>query len=141
MNDNVIHLEKKEPMIWVCDCGCSTFYLPEASPPRCANCDSSAESGQGSGWIDCLPQREANKTADQLFSGVGALRHDTNFPRRRILRRLAEETSALVVVGFESGEVSLWSSAETEQQAEWAKSRLALAISMIDATVYDEKDH
>ena len=132
----MIKLGARERQIWVCDCGCSTFHLFQGEAPVCANCDKIAGCGDESGWISALPPRMTQKAESEMFSSVGAPGRDTEFPRRRMMRRALEESAALVVVGFKSGEVSVWSEANCKEQAEWAKSRLCLATSMIDATEY-----
>ena len=138
MDDNVVQLSTKtaEKMLWVCDCGCTTFHLFQGEPPRCANCDSLAGTADHSGWTACLPPRMSQKSDTDMFSIVGAPEGDTDFPRRRMARRALEESAAMVVVGFKSGEVAVWSEAACRAQADWVKSRLALATAIVDAVEY-----
>lgn len=126
---NVVQLRGPEPMLWVCECGCSTFELMSDGAARCAVCKADHE-GLGSGWLDRSTDRRTHHNEDSSFldiQGNGSI----EFARHRLGQLANDPSATLIAVADAAGGVSVWSAAETDQQIEWAQHKLTQAIDLI----------
>lgn len=118
-----------EPMIWVCDCGYSTFSLYSDGSAKCAACSAPHE-GRGAGWLDRAAECRTQIAEGEVVAEVGGNGED-DLIRRRIAQQAAADGVALIVIGFEDGRLSAWSSAEPPEQFAWANDRLMRAAGLI----------
>lgn len=126
---DIVQLHQPQPMTWVCDCGCSTFSLLSDGTAQCAACDADHE-GHGSGWLDRSEDRRTAHEEGDTFADVQG-NGSIEFARRRLARIAADEDAVLIVVAKKCGRLSVWSVAETEEQAEWAQRKLKQADDLI----------
>jgi hypothetical protein len=125
--NNVITLHDQKPMIWVCACGCSTFYALDDGTGECAACNSPHDF-DGSGWI--LRTDDRGYTGDEVFRDVQG-NGSVDFARRRVARQAAGDDVVVIVVIKDGGEISTWANVETSEQVEWIERRMSDAVAMI----------
>lgn len=116
----------KEPRIWVCNCGCSTFDLLETGAARCAACGAD-QSVDGSGWSKWTAESRHNE--DEAFRDVRG-NGSIEFARRRIANMAQDQDAALLVVVKTNGTIQAWSEAETKEQLAWARRKLSQAADL-----------
>lgn len=117
----------KEPQLWVCACGCSTFEILSDGTARCAACDAPHDV-DGSGWSEWVA-KSAKEESDTFrdVQGNGSV----EFARRRVAQMATDATAALVVVARRDGSVSTWSEAETAEQSDWVRDKLTQAADLV----------
>lgn len=117
----------KDPMIWVCECGCSTFELLSDNTVRCPVCETVSPSPDG-GWY----APDTDKTWEGKDPDEGPIRDisgnsSVEFARAR-LRKLASDDEAVGVCVFKAdGSVHAWSMVETAEQLQWFREKLDIA--------------
>ena len=132
MTDNVVILAKPDPMIWICDCGCSTFNLRDDAEAECAACDALVV-GAGQGWYERIadqPKRDPNledPTADVQSNG------SEDFARRRIASFAHDDDVFCNIVIRDDGTVHVWGRErlETRAQISWMTRKLRIARQMM----------
>ncbi len=94
---NIIPLKAKEdktaPLIWVCQCGCSTFELLSTSEVRCPACDTLSPSPDGA-WY--APETDAKWDGDPPMQDISA-NGDVDFARRRTVQQAEDDDTCVVV--------------------------------------------
>lgn len=126
---NVVSLSKPDPMVWVCNCGCTTFLLLSDGTATCAACDSLTD-GLGAGWLEAKEDRRTETVAHETFADIQG-NGSVEFARRRVAKMAMEETASLLIVARKDGSISAWYEAETEDQVEWVKARADQAVALI----------
>ena len=128
---NITKLERPS-VIWVCECGCSSFNIREDGEAECCVCSQLADA-DGQGWYDRT--KDGHQRSDDLdgpiedTSGNGSM----EFVRRRVAQLATDETAVLLVVAREDGSVSAWSVAETEDQIDWVSEKLEAAMRLVQS--------
>jgi hypothetical protein len=127
MSDKIIDFRPKvaiepvrEPNIWVCTCGCSTFNLLEDGIVKCAMCEEVSHDGYG-GWA--MPNTTTMWDGDppiHRIEGNGSV----EFAKCLVLKHAGAEDAALLAVVNHGGTIHVWSVCETEEQIVWARDRL-----------------
>lgn len=115
----------KEPMIWVCNCGCSSFELLSDATARCALCGVISENG---GWH--------TPDTDLIWDGDPPMREvsgngDPEFAKRVTAKRVLDPGVVLAVVLKENGTISAWTNVETEEQRDWVDRQLGRVRPML----------
>lgn len=122
----VVSIGPKEPRIWVCNCGCSTFSLLDDGTAECAACEALSDV-DGSGWSKWTAEsRHDEGDAFRDVQGNGSV----DFARRRIAGMAQDEDAALLVVVKTNGTIQAWSEAETKEQFAWARRKLRQAADL-----------
>jgi hypothetical protein len=118
VSDIVPFPAKQEPMIWVCECGCSSFELLNDGTMQCALCG-------------CMPADGAwdPVDSDEVWTGESRIREvsgngDPDFAKKVTAKRIMDPDTVLSVVIKANGALSAWSSLETSEKVEWGISRL-----------------
>ena len=111
----------QEPLIWVCQCGCSTFELRNDGTGRCALCGDVIRDDAEGGWL--TPETDKEWEGDDPVRDVSG-NGDPDFARRVTAKRVLEDDVVLVVILKESGAISTWTIIETQEQREWADRQL-----------------
>lgn len=130
----VIEFPQPEPrgdLIWRCDCGCLTNYLHSDGTVECARCGATGVSGD---WRADRPE-PSSQLRDVEAGDVAIVDlQDSRAALLRVLSRARDEAGdiAFVVVGRNSGGISVWGDAETDEQVEWLDRRLAEARALLD---------
>lgn len=114
-----------EPRIWVCICGCSTFSLRDDGTSACALCG--LVEGADGGWTD-KPGTTYSGDAEPIAVVQG--NNSVDFARRVIAKRTAEEDTVAIVVVRHSGDIHVWTGAETSDQAAWIQRRITDAVEL-----------
>ena len=124
---NVVRFSAKEPLIWVCNCGCSTFELLDSGIASCAACGSVADV-DGSGWSSWTAvSRHSEDEAFTDIQGNGSV----EFAKRRVARLAQDDDVSVLVVIRSDGGLTVWSAAETQDQIEWVKRKISQASNLI----------
>lgn len=126
---NVVELNKPEPMLWVCDCGCSTFELLSDGTARCAGCNASHD-GMDGGWLEKAGDKRTKYAEGDIVADVQG-NGSVEFARRRLAKIAADDDVSLLIVAKRDGAVSVWSEAETEAQLKWVKKRIKIGKNLI----------
>lgn len=113
--------KQPEPLIWVCECGCSTFELCNDGTGRCALCNSVIGDEAEGGWL--VPATDKEWEGDDPVRDVSG-NGEPDFARRVTSKRVLEDDVVLVVVVKQDGTVSTWTDIETDEQRAWAKRQL-----------------
>lgn len=119
-----------EVLVFVCDCGCSTFLLRSDGETQCASCDEISV-GDGGGWSDHL--EDAGEVADgvTIFKDVqdgGSV----DFARASAARRAGGDDRSLIMSAGKDGSVSVWGAVDTIERRDWALRRLQDAIEIVE---------
>lgn len=130
MADNVFMM-LRDPLVWICNCGCSTFELRSDGAAACAACDT-PQSVDGAGWSSWSAQ--SAKAEPETFRDVQG-NGSVEFARRRVAQMATDETAAVVVVVRRDGSISTWSEAETAAQSKWCRRRLKQAADLIASKI------
>ena len=130
---NVVSLNP-DPMIWVCQCGCTTFHALSDGTGECAACNKSHDF-DGSGWL--------LRADDRVFTGGDVFRDvqgngSVEFARQRVAQLSTGGDVVALVVLREGGEIHTWSSVDTVEQVEWLSRRMNDAVELIGKKVSQE---
>lgn len=125
MENNVVSLVQQEPRIWVCECGCKTFYLLDTGDVECSACNKVSDSCGG--WTPHQTSREYLGDAFSDTHGVGG----ADFARRLVISRANDVGVNSIVVINTDGRVIVWTDAETHEQVSWVRRQLAQALGVI----------
>lgn len=127
MSDNVISIPRAPNKIWICDCGCASFYLLEGGEAECAMCNGSVSADVG-GWKEYGPEKRSDVETPVIdIQGNGSV----EFAKRRVSTISSDPDAAILVVVKESGSVTAWSIADSENQIEWVSEQLDVAKDII----------
>jgi len=118
----------RDPKIWVCDCGCSTFEIMSDGGAKCAACDA-PHNVDGAAWSAQSVKSEPETFRD--IQGNGS----TDFARRRVASMATDEAASVVVVVRRDGSISTWSEAETQEQSQWVRDGLMQAADLIASKI------
>jgi hypothetical protein len=124
--------------IWVCNCGCSTFELHGDGRAKCSNCGIYPDTSAG-GWFDEVvdgPKRD--RDADAPFRNRQG-NNSVEFSRSLVNKAASDVDACVVVVINENGRVFSWSTAETQEQVQWAIDCLDTAKSLISTHLGDDE--
>lgn len=116
----------KEPMIWVCNCGCSSFELLSDATARCALCGVISENG---GWH--LPDTDAVWEGEHPVREVSG-NGDPEFAKRVTTKRALEDDVVLIAVLKEDGLLATWTNVETPEQRDWVDRQLDRVKPMLE---------
>lgn len=107
-----------EPQIWVCTCGCETFFLRADYTIECAHCGKISDGGV---WCDKLPDEvKAEPWPRQIV-----VRLDTSQANlKHIMSKARVEDTACLLVVQRNGLVHSWRHIETDEQRDWLLRRL-----------------
>jgi hypothetical protein len=134
-----IRSEEESELIWVCQCGCSTFELLSSQELRCANCElmSTFETAAWDNYWDKGEMR-ADDAAPRFsdVQGCGSV----DFARARLNRIASQSDVALLVVATEDGSVSVWSSDRGEDHLAWAEERIDIAHALLGNRIGCSRD-
>ena len=122
-------LDKPEPRVWICACGCSSFELFSDGTVRCAACQG-LHDNYVAGWLTRCGDRETAIDETETFSSVGG-NGSMDFARRRIAQIAQDDSTVLLVVARRDGHVSTWAVADTDEQFDWVRERLSQAADLI----------
>ena len=123
---NVVPMQE-EKRIWACGCGCTTFHSFDDGSGECAACLEPV-GFDCSGWVPVNDSRVY--TGRDLFRTVQG-NGSVEFARRRIEKLASARDVAVVVVIRDEGQVHTWALAESPEQFEWVRERMADAVTMI----------
>jgi hypothetical protein len=115
----VVDFPKRERMIWLCRCGCSTFYLYDDSTTECAACNLA---GDGAEWVKSLADAPRNPDRDDFNSVSIKAIGSVDFAKHSVLKRISNEKDdvRMVAAWFDDGSMTSWCGAETQEQQDWA---------------------
>ena len=117
---DVIPLVSVEPMLWVCNCGCSSFEVLSDHTLRCAMCGTVSQ--DVGGWSLPDPSNIRDPDLPAPIRQVGG-NGEVDFARNATLRHSEETDVVAHAVIKEGGRIHLWSNAETPDQRAWIRRR------------------
>ncbi|TPJ70469.1 hypothetical protein [Mesorhizobium sp. B2-6-7] len=124
---NVISLPKREPAIWVCGCGCSTFKVYDDQHLECAQCGI-IPSAQGQ-WVTAPVPETLSKP--EHIEHVTTVSSAADWTLRKLLKGTVTPL-ALVLAIEESGKSTLWGSdCDTPERVAWLDRQFANARLML----------
>jgi hypothetical protein len=118
---SVVAFPRPADRVWVCNCGCMSFFLHGDGEPRCTSCDALVSCDLG-GWHErVVAGKDWTGEAPEWQS-----RGDLSLVKGVTLRRAQEGDVALLLVVKKSGARHLFSDLDGEEQVAWA-------VRMLDA--------
>lgn len=126
----VVDFRQKDPMIWVCDCGCSTFNLLSDGKAACSVCAAPVV-GAVDGWQDdtiTARPREKPLVPRNDHQGNGS----AEFALALIRKSVMSDAAVLIVVAESDSRTRLWAAANTKEQIKWTRERLKDAETLLD---------
>lgn len=130
MSDNVFVM-LRDPNVWVCNCGCSTFELRSDGTAACAACDT-VQDADGAGWSSWTAQ--SSKSEDEAFRDIQG-NGSVDFARRRVAQMASDDTTTTLIVIRRDGSLSTWSEVETAEQMEWLRRKLDQAATLVASKI------
>lgn len=128
MADNVVSLNSPAPRVWVCQCGCASFWILEDGTAECSTCCHKPSDISDGGWKDVDKQKESDIDVPTInIHGNGSV----EFARMRMSKLSSDEDARLIVIAKSGGSVHAWSTAETGEQFDWMDEKLASALDML----------
>ena len=133
---NIVNFPGTEPkpnLQWVCECGCSSFFLAPDGILACENCEKVVtEDEEKGGWHTPKLQRE----------WIGATPISTmknEFPLARIAKQIQSDELVTVIAFFDTGRVLTWQRDKmTPEIAEWLRKNLKEAERMLKLSNQDQ---
>lgn len=122
---SVVKFPGREDEVWVCGCGCMSFWLRADGEPVCTNCELPGPK-DGGGWYSRIT------TAGQ-WSGDGpvmTISAEGDLVQRRVAKRAQEADVALIVVATSPGALHMFSPNGDEDRA-WAARMLDKAKTLL----------
>ena len=118
---SVVPFPRSEDHVWVCGCGCCSFFLHGDGEPRCTSCEALV-SGDPGGWYERVAGAGdwSGKVPEWQSRG------DLSLVRAVTARRANDPDVALLFVVKKSGMRHLFSDVDGDEQAAWA-------VRMLDA--------
>lgn len=126
---SVVSFPSATDVIWVCDCGCSTFRLVSDGTAECANCAAIVTGADGS-WFSEIADAPMCDDDRVPFKDVQG-NNSVEFARARMSRLANDADMAAIVLVRDGGTIHAWFSAETDEQVDWTRRRLADASDLI----------
>lgn len=126
---DVVPLIQPEPLILICDCGCCTYMLQSDGTAVCAACKAPTDQ-DGAGWLAQAGSAQTRHDIDEVYADVSG-NGSVEFARQRVQQIASGDDVALIVVARDDGRTFTWSSANTDERADWAKRRLEQAGDLI----------
>ena len=133
--------EDPKNIIWVCQCGNTTFELRPKYIATCGHCGievvSPDEGGMGAWQLgheppvpDDIPQNETGQTVINF--------QNTASTKRRVVSYIEQTDVAFIIIAAQSGELKTLGSVGNEAQVEWFENRIERARSLlIEGYEYD----
>lgn len=117
--------DRKEPLVWLCNCGCSTHYAYQDGSIECASC---GEFVNGMWDARDREEQEGVEPETKRFSST-VIPFDTDEAAMRDVLRTANKTTCMaVIIMDESGHTHCWGKDfETDEQKAWLDRQLARA--------------
>jgi CDGSH-type Zn-finger protein len=129
---NVVTLPKREPLIWVCTCGCSTFRFFSNGTHECASCGIISDAGE---WMAEKPAAPVTPRETERETRVISFAGSPQQAMREMLRKgLDENILALVAIG-EDSRVRTWGGVDTKKRSAWLGRRLKEARELLTVCV------
>lgn len=134
---NVVSLHNREPLVWVCRCGCSTFKLYEGGVSECANCNK--QSADGGEWVNELPEPEGPVRDVLPDTKIISLTDASPAAALRGMLNRVDADALTALIAIESnGRVRTWGGVDTEDRREWLDERLEDARGLLTMLVQSD---
>ncbi len=128
MTDNIIQIEKPEPLIYVCECGCSSFGLLSDGSTECQNCGTVDAEWHG-GWENHDPVLRGKDASASFTDTTG--NGSVDFARARMSRIASDDDCTLIVIAKDDSTVHVWPKAEEQQQLARASKQMDVAMNLL----------
>ena len=123
---DVTQIGPRPDVIFVCNCGCSTWRLLQDGAIECAACDN--RSTTTGSWYTVQP--EAKEFGGEPFCDVQG-NGSIQFARSRVERMSGDADVRMIAIARANGSVHLWSDAETKKQVKWTVRRFKEAADLL----------
>lgn len=131
-------MKSAESIVWVCSCGCKSFFLHEGGDIECANCNVYTAHAENGRWANVLPELPDEVTTDDGGAINVKCVGSAEFARRRAMKRITEWSTAdklAAVFGYHhDGSGSHWTDIANEEQKQWVLRKLRELLTHLEAT-------
>lgn len=127
---DVVTIPRKEPLLWVCACGCSTHRFYVTGAIECASCGNVA-SISGGEWVTELPAAPAMPKEIAAETKVISLSGSPQQAMREMLTRARSEDVMAFVSIATDGRVRTWGGISEKEQEDWLDVQLAAAKDLL----------
>jgi hypothetical protein len=129
MMADIVNFTQPDRLIWVCDCGCSTFSLFSDGVAECSLC-AAPVTGAAEGWQEAT--EEAGKRDEPIartsdHQGNGS----AEFAKALIRKTAADPDLKLCITATGDSRTRVWAEAENTGQMEWTMDRIQDAIGLL----------
>lgn len=143
MTDNIIQFPKPDEIVFVCGCGCMSFFINHNNTIECCNCNDIKDGSPPNGdWRKNLPDVPDNVTEDT--DGKISVRAigNSEIARRQTMKQIQEwsvsGTLAIVSAYNNDGTGKHWFDIETKEQQQWVLRKLQLVVDHVKNTNIEE---
>lgn len=130
---NVVSIHKREPLVWVCNCGCTTFKLYEGGMTECASCG--IEGAEGGEWVHELPEPPMVAKERLPDTKVLSFADSPASALRTFLSRADAETMVAAIFIHTNGRVRTWGGVDTKDRVRWLQRRLKDAKELLTSLI------
>ena len=126
--------DQTEPLVWICDCSCQTFFVYSNGGHECAQCGN-AISGDIGAWKSPPVTEPEERTGQETTTR----RMDHEFMRRSIIQTVRNDEVAIIAIIRKNGGVQThqFDFVETPLQKDWVSQCMFEATQMIVGTAQD----
>lgn len=137
MTDNVMPfpVPNRRRVIWICNCGCTTFYALAAGVIECARCET-MQVGERGEWRSALPSLPPQIVeATPGCTNVVAMRSNEDVLQHTASLASVDET-AFLIVAQRNGAIHTWDSGDlNDGRIAWIKRKAQQAVDLIISKV------
>jgi hypothetical protein len=140
MTDNIIQFPKPDEIVFVCGCGCMSFFVNANDTLECCNChdikNSSPPDGEWRKWLPDIPDNVTEDTGGKMVvRAIGS----AEIARRQTLKHIQDWSTSgnlgMVSAYATDGTGKHWFDIETDEQRQWVLRKLQKTIDHIKAMV------
>lgn len=124
---------RKDKGIWVCQCGCVTFYACVRGELECAGCEAIVTGPDGD-WFERLPEPNAGelKVMDDDSNHTVVNFQGEGYSMARMIRNLdPKDTSCLIAIDNAGDITAIGPDVDDAETADWLWRRVADAYALI----------
>ncbi len=124
MTDNITTFPQEPKQLFVCFCGCASFYIMEDGSAKCCVCDEKLVDGlepKARGWFDAAKMITTKYDDDDDDGPIADINGNgsVEFARRRIAQIVDQKDAVAIIVIIEDGGLNTWTSVDTADRKDW----------------------
>lgn len=143
MTDNIIQFPKPDQIVFVCGCGCMSFFINDNNTVECCNCnDVKTGSPPNGDWRIYLPDVPDDVTEDtggkMSVRAIGSAEISRRMTIKQIQEWNTSGTLAMVSAYNDDGTGKHWFDITTETERNWILRKLQLVVDHVKSMTIKE---